>query len=773
MFLSGCKNPLSDESKVTPNFLPGFSDQNLVSDPVNPKLVLMTQPTTAMAGTNISAMQIQLQDENGVLIPLTGVPVTVSFNANPGSGVVYGTQTKSSVNGVVQFDDLKIEKAATGYKFIFSSTGYTSVVTSSFSILAGAPIAANSTLTTSAATVLADNTTAATLTATLKDNYNNPVIGASVQFAATGTGNTLVQPATTTNASGQVTGTIKSSVAGAKTISISTPSGLGSVTTSVTFSALTSFANVWSLDNSRASNYTLSSAGIVFNASNLAHKVLTIDQDNSSSYGFGAATTLSDTVWNTDVMELNATGKTNGTGYFISRIFSSPVNTNWTQIAWTLKFPACKALPNNNGVETGYTQYNVDMTGNVLLLHMDESSWSSAAGQVIDSSGNNIHGSAIASATTTASNGGKFDRAAALTTNGKYLSFPHSASLDNTTAVTVETWIYPTVSDSNPRGIISNRDSSTNTAYSIFLFTSGHVFIDIGGSSGTNRYDTGYVPPTNTWTHLLFVFDGSLTSNRLKFYVNGVLNYQTNPTPTSIPSVPAAVTYVGGLVGNIVTTFSGLIDEVAIYRRALTATEVLNRYNRAAQRIKFQVRACDMADCSDKSFVGPAASTTDYYTESLNTGITGKTSVALAGMTNKKYFQYKAVFGTSSASVTPQLSSVEVKPDIYDNGYPTVVNNTGVSYKTLTGFNASSAGSGEIRFQISNGTSWYYWNGAAWATASGFGQTNTVAEINANISSFPIQLNAYGTFAFKAFFNSGTNATDAASLSTVTVSGGN
>src|SRR5439155_409835 len=47
----------------------------------------------------------------------------------------------------------------------------------------------------------------------------NPIPGATVVLAATGTGNTLAQPSATTNASGLATGTLSSTVAQAKTVS--------------------------------------------------------------------------------------------------------------------------------------------------------------------------------------------------------------------------------------------------------------------------------------------------------------------------------------------------------------------------------------------------------------------------------------------------------------------------------------------------------------------------------------------------------------------------
>jgi hypothetical protein len=58
-----------------------------------------------------------------------------------------------------------------------------------------------------------------TITVTARDQFNNPISGASVTLAATGTGNTVTQPVGPTNASGVATGTLSATVAGAKTVS--------------------------------------------------------------------------------------------------------------------------------------------------------------------------------------------------------------------------------------------------------------------------------------------------------------------------------------------------------------------------------------------------------------------------------------------------------------------------------------------------------------------------------------------------------------------------
>ena len=60
----------------------------------------------------------------------------------------------------------------------------------------------------------------------------------------------------------------------------------------------------------------------------------------------------------------------------------------------------------------------------------------------------------------------------------------------------------------------------------------------------------------------------------------------------------------------------------------------------------------------------------------------------------------------------------------------------------------------EIKYILSgdNGIIWYYWNGSAWVVSDGtYAKSNTVSELNAHLSTFPI---TSGTFKFKAFLHS-------------------
>ena len=85
----------------------------------------------------------------------------------------------------------------------------------------------------------------------------------------------------------------------------------------------------------------------------------------------------------------------------------------------------------------------------------------------------------------------------------------------------------------------------------------------------------------NQWYHFAATFDNA--SSAMKLYVNGALAVQTNTTIRPIggyePGWNPGIG-IGNQSGTIThTSFDGLIDDVALYSRALTAAEIQSIYN--------------------------------------------------------------------------------------------------------------------------------------------------------------------------------------------------
>jgi concanavalin A-like lectin/glucanase superfamily protein len=91
---------------------------------------------------------------------------------------------------------------------------------------------------------------------------------------------------------------------------------------------------------------------------------------------------------------------------------------------------------------------------------------------------------------------------------------------------------------------------------------SGHATTDV------ERYarGTAKLALTPTWTHLATTYDGS----RIRLYVNGRLVATTTQRGPLVTGSGALT--IGNYCGD---RFDGLIDEVRVYDRALSASEIL------------------------------------------------------------------------------------------------------------------------------------------------------------------------------------------------------
>jgi len=204
------------------------------------------------------------------------------------------------------------------------------------------------------------------------------------------------------------------------------------------------------------------------------------------------------------------------------------------------------------------------------LWHFDEGSGSIVA----DSSGNNnagtIHGA----------NWVKQGNGYCLDFDGidDYIGIPESNSLDISDFITLEAWIkpdaiqpteFPTVISKhigvNPgaqyqMGLGNEGAGYIGTGYKI-RFASEPLIIDLSTESVV----------MDEWNHIAVTYDGST----LTYYLNGRVNRQI---PLSGPLTHYNANIAIGAAPHLMWYFAGLIDDVRVYRRALTSDEIKSHY---------------------------------------------------------------------------------------------------------------------------------------------------------------------------------------------------
>jgi hypothetical protein len=207
---------------------------------------------------------------------------------------------------------------------------------------------------------------------------------------------------------------------------------------------------------------------------------------------------------------------------------------------------------------------------------------------------------------------GKYGGSLHFNGTGNYVNAGNSQTLNPYYAETITAWVKLDVpigsqTSSYPQ-IIGKRDVDTQRAYFLAFEKGTNVLYwelkDSGGTyyvlkSTKNNWNT------NEWYHIAATFDGSVTSNNTKVYVNGVLENQTTWALTYVPQT-SATARIGG--GNYY--LDGSLDDVKLYNYARTQKQVLEDMSagRPAQKSpvgywKFDEGAngtC-LGECSDDS----------------------------------------------------------------------------------------------------------------------------------------------------------------------------
>jgi hypothetical protein len=116
-----------------------------ISDPFNVtiaptnKVAFYVQPADTAAGSVITpSIQVAIEDQFGNIISSdNSSEVTVAISANPGSGALTGTATRTATAGIATFDDLSINKVGAGYTLRATSAGKNAGTSADFNITAG------------------------------------------------------------------------------------------------------------------------------------------------------------------------------------------------------------------------------------------------------------------------------------------------------------------------------------------------------------------------------------------------------------------------------------------------------------------------------------------------------------------------------------------------------------------------------------------------------------------------------------------------------------
>ncbi len=414
-----------------------------------------------------------------------------------------------------------------------------------------------------------------------------------------------------------------------------------------------------------------------------------IIDDTQSEFDAG---TYSDTQWNTDHVELDATGLANGTGTYTSQIFDSgDSSTSWDQISWVEDIGPRGELRMEVGsvtVDGTFTTVNLQQSyqNPVVIPFYYENSNSDDISPRLDNvttnsfdialqspsgasiSSDTVHYLVIEQGTFTMPDGTLIEAGTINTStvsslsNGwsgttvnfsnTYPSAPavlHAVQTSND-STWIESWVASPTSASNPPSL-TGFQTSLNGAEAVNSHsaeTIGWVAIETG---------TGTINGIN--------YEAQRTTDSIRGHDNGCYTRSFLNTYSNTPLVIAKQEEMDGNNGgwsvgcSLSTTSIGQhIEEdlVGDWERAhTTETTAFIAFESAfvysSLDLTFQIRSCDDPACSGESFVGPDGTGSTVFTNPNGEAINAPVN---------QYFQYKATFSTDDPSYSPELSSVTI-----------------------------------------------------------------------------------------------------------------
>ena len=207
--------------------------------------------------------------------------------------------------------------------------------------------------------------------------------------------------------------------------------------------------------------------------------------------------------------------------------------------------------------------YSPAIPGLVASYNFNNTSGTSVA----DKSGNNNNGS-LQGATWDAA--GKYGQALSFNGTNALVSIPNSSSLSFTQGMTLEAWV-------NPAAIGGWRDIIMKNQDIYYLEASSSAGPPAFGGTYAGTYVSGVSNlPINVWSHISATYDRTT----MRLYINGV--QVANRAQTGNIQTSTGALNIGGdsVFGQ---WFQGKIDEVRIYNRALSQSEIQSDMNTPIQ----------------------------------------------------------------------------------------------------------------------------------------------------------------------------------------------
>jgi hypothetical protein len=175
---------------------------------------------------------------------------------------------------------------------------------------------------------------------------------------------------------------------------------------------------------------------------------------------------------------------------------------------------------------------------------------------------------------------GKYGDALKFDGEGDVVKVPNSPEFDLTEAFTLEAWVRPESESNEWAPILAKEMGGGEAAHELawWLYEGGSSSnVPAGGTEPTpgKRSEAAAEDPLpiDVWSHVALTYDGA----QIRLYVDGEL-VDSSPVPAGAPPVTEGELQIGAAT-ELGDHFTGRIDEVRIYDRALTEGEIVGTMN--------------------------------------------------------------------------------------------------------------------------------------------------------------------------------------------------
>ncbi len=225
-----------------------------------------------------------------------------------------------------------------------------------------------------------------------------------------------------------------------------------------------------------------------------------------------------------------------------------------------------------------------------------DTNWSSSTAEILDTSGNGLNANAVNLGTSSATVG-KIGQGLAFDGVDEYVNAGRGQVGSPTNGITITLWVYTsnTYFDGSLDMLLADNQGTPASENGFWLNledrgagnTTNGVQVEFDVTTGARKeYATNVIGSTPAWYHITALYNP--TESDAHIFING-----TEVTSTVAPSGGGTGNYVPdtdenlfiGALNNLTFLFNGKLDDVRIYNRALSASEVRQLYNQGAMKL--------------------------------------------------------------------------------------------------------------------------------------------------------------------------------------------